>query len=110
MHPTLLWTPESDSCQQAPVRDNVVQVVSRERLKGRGHFEKYFSMCCLGTTRLQVVNQSFAHLTGHTNTSDLIGDAFRDDLEIVAGVLANDCAELYYKPEDNPPDPEQMNR
>ncbi|HYI97763.1 MAG TPA: nucleoside deaminase [Bryobacteraceae bacterium] len=61
-----------------------------------------------GATRNDVHSMYFD--ARHTNASDLIGDAFRDDLEIVAGVLANECAELYYKPEDNPPETEQLNK
>ena len=61
-----------------------------------------------GATRNDVHSMYFD--SRHTNTSDLIRDAFRDDLEIVAGVLANQCAEFYYKPEDNPPETEQINK
>ena len=43
------------------------------------------------------------------NTMDFIRDAYKDDLELVGGVLGNDCAELYYKPDDNPPVEEQAN-
>lgn len=61
-----------------------------------------------GATRNDVHSMYFD--TRHTNTSDLIGDAFREDLEIVAGVLAKECAELYFRPQDNPPETEQMNK
>ena len=37
----------------------------------------------------------------HHNTVDFIGDAFRNDLAIEGGVLAEECAELYAKPEDH---------
>ena len=39
----------------------------------------------------------------HFNTADLVADAFREDLEIVAGVLAGECAQFYYKPGEDPP-------
>jgi tRNA(adenine34) deaminase len=45
----------------------------------------------------------------HFNCNDFILDAFKDDLTVTAGVLANDCAELYYKPDDSPPLEEQAN-
>src|SRR5713226_6106172 len=61
MDAPLLWSSKSDPSQQAPIRDNVVQVISHERIKGRVHFEEDLSMCRLGTTRLQVVDQSVAH-------------------------------------------------
>ena len=45
----------------------------------------------------------------HLNASDLIHDAFRDDLEITGGVLADECKQFYYQPGDNPPAEEQEN-
>src|SRR5215470_5915366 len=62
MHTALLWTSKSDPSQQAPIRDNVVQIVSFEWIKRRAHFEEDLSMRRLGTARLQVVDKSFAHL------------------------------------------------
>jgi tRNA(adenine34) deaminase len=47
--------------------------------------------------------------TKHINAVDLIADAFRDDLAIIGGVLADKCAELYYRPSDSPPPSEQDN-
>src|SRR5689334_19749937 len=64
MDAMLLCGPKSDSSQQAPIRDNVVQVVFLERIKRRVRVEEELSMLCLGTTRLQVVDQSFAHFVG----------------------------------------------
>lgn len=46
----------------------------------------------------------------HLRTADFIGDAFRDDLSLVGGVLADECAGLYFKPEDNVPTEKQGNR
>src|SRR2546423_13948441 len=65
MHATLLWASKSDPGPQAPIRDNVVQVVSRERTKRRFYFEEGFSMRRLRTTRLQVIDQSVADLITH---------------------------------------------
>jgi tRNA(adenine34) deaminase len=45
----------------------------------------------------------------HINTTDLVADAFRDDLQVVGGLLADECATLYYRPNDNPPEQEQVN-
>ncbi len=47
--------------------------------------------------------------TRHFNTADLVRDAFREDIEIVGGVLAEECAKLYYRPEDAVPLGEQTN-
>ena len=38
----------------------------------------------------------------HLSTMDFIRDAYRDDISLVAGVLKEDCAKLYYGPDDNP--------
>lgn len=43
------------------------------------------------------------------DTMDFIRDAYKDDLLLVGGVLADECAKLYYKPDDNPPPEEQAN-
>ncbi len=45
----------------------------------------------------------------HLDTIDFIGDAFRDDLPVVPGVLGKQCAELYFKPGDVIPKAEQGN-
>ena len=47
--------------------------------------------------------------TRHFNTADLVADAFRDDMKITGGVLAEECAQFYYRPGDNPPPEEQSN-
>ncbi len=41
---------------------------------------------------------------------DYVRDAFKDDLTLTGGVLGDECAELYYKPEDHPPEQEQANK
>jgi len=39
----------------------------------------------------------------HFNTADFIRDAFKSDMEVVGGVLAEECAALYYRPDEKPP-------
>lgn len=46
----------------------------------------------------------------HFDTMNFVLDAYRDDLEVVAGVAKDECASLYYRPWDDPPDDEQANR
>jgi len=46
----------------------------------------------------------------HVNASDLIRDAYRQDMEITGGVLAEECSEFYYSPNDEPPAEEQKNQ
>ena len=43
------------------------------------------------------------------DTADFVRDAFRDDLTLTGGVLAEECAALYYRPGDEPPLEEQGN-
>lgn len=38
-----------------------------------------------------------------------IADAYRDDVEIEGGCLANECAKLYYGPDAELPQEEQAN-
>ncbi len=45
----------------------------------------------------------------HLDTVDFIRDAFMKDLKIEGGLLGNECAELYYGPNDKPPIAEQTN-
>ncbi len=45
----------------------------------------------------------------HLSTMDFIRDAYRDDLEVTGGVLGQECAGLYYGPDDDPPAEEQAN-
>lgn len=60
-----------------------------------------------GATRNDVHSMYFD--TRQINASDLIRDAFRDDVEIVGGVLAKECSEFYYSPGDQPPKEHQVN-
>lgn len=60
-----------------------------------------------GATRKDVHSMYFEER--HFNTADYIRDAFRDDIEVVGGVLAEECAQLYYRPEDEPPPEERKN-
>jgi tRNA(adenine34) deaminase len=46
----------------------------------------------------------------HLDTMDFIRDAFREDLAIEGGLLGQDCAALYYGPDDHPPRDKQTNR
>lgn len=61
-----------------------------------------------GATREDVHSMYFD--SRHFNTVDLIHDAFRDDIQITGGVLAAECSELYYRPQDDPPAEEQKNK
>jgi tRNA(adenine34) deaminase len=45
----------------------------------------------------------------HLQTMDFIRDAFKDDLTVTGGVLGDECAGLYYGPDDDPPDEERTN-
>jgi len=45
----------------------------------------------------------------HLDTMNFIRDAYRGDMPVVAGVLADECAALYYGPNDDPPLQEQGN-
>jgi tRNA(adenine34) deaminase len=45
----------------------------------------------------------------HLDTMDFIVDAYREDLSVVGGVAASRCAELYYRPWDEPSQEEQGN-
>ena len=45
----------------------------------------------------------------HLDTMNFIRDAYRDDIEVVEGVMAEECAALYYGPGDAPPVEEQGN-
>src|SRR5437660_11992898 len=63
MQTPLLWAPKGDPRQSAPIRDNAVEIVIfAEGIKRRFHFEEHLSVCDLGTTRLQVVDQALADL------------------------------------------------
>ena len=46
----------------------------------------------------------------HVNTLNFVADAYRDDVEIVGGVLRDECAELYYRPWDEVPEEKQGNK
>ncbi len=45
----------------------------------------------------------------HLDTMNFIHDAYRDDLQVVAGVLRDDCAALCWRPGDDPPVEDQGN-
>jgi tRNA(adenine34) deaminase len=46
----------------------------------------------------------------HLDITDFVRDAFKDDLTLTGGVLAQECAKLYYGPTDRPPEQEQANK
>ena len=41
---------------------------------------------------------------------DFVRDAFRDDLTVSGGLLADECAALYVGPDEDVPKNEQFNR
>jgi len=45
----------------------------------------------------------------HLSTEDYLRDAYRGDLVMEGGLLAEECASLYYGPDDDPPVQEQAN-
>jgi tRNA(adenine34) deaminase len=61
-----------------------------------------------GATRSDVHSMYFD--ARHLDAIDLINDAYRPSIQIVGGVLADECSRLYYKPADSPPPEEQVNR
>ncbi|WP_299309769.1 nucleoside deaminase [uncultured Croceicoccus sp.] len=46
----------------------------------------------------------------HLSTLDYIADAYKDDLTITGGVLADQCAPLYFGPDDDVPQDAQANK
>jgi tRNA(adenine34) deaminase len=60
-----------------------------------------------GAERAQVHKMYFEDR--HFETMDFIRDAFKKDLSVTGGVLGDECAGLYYGPNDHPPADEQAN-
>ena len=60
-----------------------------------------------GAERSQVHSMYFEDR--HLDTMDFIRDAYREDMPVQGGVLGDECAEMYYGPNDTPPDEEQAN-
>jgi tRNA(adenine34) deaminase len=60
-----------------------------------------------GAERSQVHRMYFEDR--HYDTMDFVRDAFRNDLSVTGGVLAEQCASLYYGPEDDVAQEEQRN-
>ena len=60
-----------------------------------------------GATRNDVHSMYFD--AKHINAADLVADAFREDMELLGGVLAEECAVFYYRPNENPPAEERSN-
>jgi tRNA(adenine34) deaminase len=61
-----------------------------------------------GAERHQVHEMYFENR--NLDIMDFVRDAFKDDLTVSGGLLADQCAELYYGPDDRPPDNEQANK
>ena len=60
-----------------------------------------------GAERHQVHEMYFE--SRHLNATDFISDAFKDDIEVQGGVLADQCAALYVGPDEHVPAEEQVN-
>ncbi|MBT0667831.1 nucleoside deaminase [Novosphingobium profundi] len=45
----------------------------------------------------------------HLSTLDFVADAYKDDLSLAGGVLASECAKLYFGPDDEVPEDMQAN-
>ncbi len=60
-----------------------------------------------GATRSQVHRMYFEDRD--IGVGDIIDNAWRDDVRIRPGVLAERCAAFYYRPDDAPPDEAQAN-
>ncbi len=61
-----------------------------------------------GAGRLDVHEMYFENR--HMNTIDFIRDAYRDDLSLCGGILAQECAALYVAPKADIPMDQQFNR
>lgn len=45
----------------------------------------------------------------HLSTLDFVADAYKEDLTLDGGVLADECAQLYFRPWDDVPEDQQAN-
>lgn len=45
----------------------------------------------------------------HLSTLDFVADAYKDDLTLEGGVMADQCAQLYFRPWDDVPEEKQGN-
>ena len=61
-----------------------------------------------GAERSQVHDMYFENR--NLDIMDFVRDAFKDDLTLTGGVLGEQCADLYYKPGDHPPQQAQANK
>ncbi len=61
-----------------------------------------------GAERDQVHEMYFENR--HLDIMDFVRDAFKDDLTLTGGVMGDECAALYYKPDDHTPQQEQANK
>jgi tRNA(adenine34) deaminase len=81
--------------------------------RGRGHLEgasiwAKIGRIVYGAERDQVHPMYFEDR--HLDTMDFVRDAFRDDLSLSGGLLADECAALYVGPDEEVPQDEQFNR
>ena len=67
----------------------------------------HISRIVYGATRDDVHSMYFD--AKHLNATQLIQDAYRNDIQISGGVLAEECSQFYYRPQDEPPIEEQEN-
>lgn len=65
------------------------------------------SRVVFGATRSDVHSMYFEDR--HLSTLDFIADAYKDDLTLTGGVLAQECAPLYFRPWDDVPEDLQAN-
>ncbi len=61
-----------------------------------------------GARRDQVHEMYFENRS--LDITDYVRDAFKKDLSLTGGILADQCAGLYYGPDDHPPPREQANK
>ena len=66
------------------------------------------SRIVFGAERAQVHEMYFENR--NLDILDFVRDAFKDELTLTGGLLGDRCAELYYKPDDKPPQKEQANK
>ena len=45
----------------------------------------------------------------HLDTMNFIHDAYADSITVIEGVMRDECAALYWKPDDEPPQEDQGN-
>ena len=66
------------------------------------------SRVVFGATRDDVHEMYFED--EHLDIFDYLRDAYKDDLSVTGGVLADECADLYFRPWDDVPEEDQANQ